>query len=216
MSDDYMRRLEEMQRGDYKRALTRLAEEQAEVEIARLQAALSASEARAQAAEETIRTTLLADEERRKLTGDALHAEGEVAALRAALQRAEEMIEAGVQAQMREHEVADLERAKNRAQTAMTVARLGGMVEGAPTHSGNFLQRVDALRESEAALQRKDEALREAVKALGECLSELEAAIRKLSDEGLIPQAINYRNRERWAGLVKALAAPDEGKGTKP
>jgi hypothetical protein len=72
--------------------------------------------------------------------------------------------------------------------------------------------RADRLSEANASLQRKDEALREAIKALGECLSELEAAIRKLSDEGLVPQAINYRNRERWAGLVKALAAPDEGR----
>lgn len=33
---------------------------------------------------------------------------------------------------------------------SMTVARLGGEVEGAPTHRINFLQRVDALRETEA------------------------------------------------------------------
>jgi hypothetical protein len=37
------------------------------------------------------------------------------------------------------------------AQIAMTVARLGGTVEGAPTHAGNFLQRIDALREIERA-----------------------------------------------------------------
>jgi len=38
---------------------------------------------------------------------------------------------------------------------AMTVARLGGTVEGQPTHRKNFLQRVDELREIEqrAALQ---------------------------------------------------------------
>lgn len=34
---------------------------------------------------------------------------------------------------------------------AMAVARLGGEVEGAPTHRGNFLQRIDALRRMEAA-----------------------------------------------------------------
>jgi len=32
------------------------------------------------------------------------------------------------------------------ATLAMTVARLGGEVEGAPTHRVNFLQRIDALR----------------------------------------------------------------------
>lgn len=31
----------------------------------------------------------------------------------------------------------------------MTVARLAGKVEGRPTHTGNFLQRIDALREIE-------------------------------------------------------------------
>jgi hypothetical protein len=34
----------------------------------------------------------------------------------------------------------------------MTVARLAGVVEGQPTHAGNFLQRIDALREAEVAL----------------------------------------------------------------
>ena len=37
------------------------------------------------------------------------------------------------------------------SQIAMTVARLGGEVEGAPTHAGNFLQRIDALRKVERA-----------------------------------------------------------------
>lgn len=32
---------------------------------------------------------------------------------------------------------------------AMTVARLGGLVEGNPTHRINFLQRIDALRKTE-------------------------------------------------------------------
>lgn len=32
---------------------------------------------------------------------------------------------------------------------AMAVARLGGKVEGAPTHRGNFLQRIDELRRVE-------------------------------------------------------------------
>ena len=36
----------------------------------------------------------------------------------------------------------------------MTVARLGGKVEGRPTHRGNFLQRIDALRGIEADARR--------------------------------------------------------------
>ena len=39
------------------------------------------------------------------------------------------------------------------SQIAMTVARLGGTVEGAPTHAGNFLQRIDELRKIEVALR---------------------------------------------------------------
>jgi hypothetical protein len=39
------------------------------------------------------------------------------------------------------------------ATLSMAVARLGGEVEGAPTHRGNFLQRVDELREIEASLE---------------------------------------------------------------
>lgn len=35
----------------------------------------------------------------------------------------------------------------------MAVARLGGFVEGRPTHSGNFLQRIDELIRIEAAAQ---------------------------------------------------------------
>jgi len=42
-------------------------------------------------------------------------------------------------------------RAERDAQIAMTLHRLGGTVEGAPTHVGNFLQRIDALREIERA-----------------------------------------------------------------
>lgn len=34
---------------------------------------------------------------------------------------------------------------------SMAVARLGGMVEGAPTHRGNFLQRIDELVRKEQA-----------------------------------------------------------------
>jgi hypothetical protein len=150
---------------------------------------------------------------------DRDRAVAEGVALRAALQRAEEMIEAGVQAQMREHEAADLERAKRRAIEAMTVARLGGMVEGAPTHSGNFLQRVDALREIEASVQRKDEALR-ACRAGDGCL----CSGGPYTVEGPQPHGHSARCRawmralgaETPADFLEALAAPDDGKGTKP
>lgn len=36
----------------------------------------------------------------------------------------------------------------------MAVARVGGTVEGAPTHRGNFLQRIDELRKIEGRLAR--------------------------------------------------------------
>jgi DNA-binding CsgD family transcriptional regulator len=36
----------------------------------------------------------------------------------------------------------------------MAVARLGGLVEGRPTHTGNFLQRIDELVRIEANAQR--------------------------------------------------------------
>lgn len=58
--------------------------------------------------------------------------------------------------------IAELE-AENRGQAAvrsMTVGRLGGEVEGKPTHSGNFLQRIDELRGKEAELARLTEANR--------------------------------------------------------
>ncbi len=35
----------------------------------------------------------------------------------------------------------------------LAVGRLGGTVEGAPTHAGNFLQRIDELRKIEVALR---------------------------------------------------------------
>jgi hypothetical protein len=48
-----------------------------------------------------------------------------------------------------------------RMQQRMTVHRLGGEVEGLPTHVGNFLQRIDALRAAEARTVALEEALRE-------------------------------------------------------
>lgn len=43
---------------------------------------------------------------------------------------------------------------------SMTVARLGGSVEGGATHRGNFLQRIDELRKAEAQLDRLADLLR--------------------------------------------------------
>ena len=52
-----------------------------------------------------------------------------------------------------EEEVAELRLQLNceRAVLSMAVARLGGLVEGRPTHTGNFLQRIDELRRIERA-----------------------------------------------------------------
>ena len=49
---------------------------------------------------------------------------------------------------------------------AMTVARLGGMVEGHPTARLNFLQRVDELR----GIERENARLREALESYAEAL----------------------------------------------
>jgi hypothetical protein len=48
---------------------------------------------------------------------------------------------------------AEEERDLLRVQRTMTVHRLGGLVEGQPTHALNFLQRIDALIATEAAAQ---------------------------------------------------------------
>ena len=44
-----------------------------------------------------------------------------------------------------ERDAAYLAHESSEAVLHMTVARLGGLVEGRPTHRGNFLQRIDAL-----------------------------------------------------------------------
>lgn len=48
-----------------------------------------------------------------------------------------------------EKDAAQLEHECSEATLAMAVARLGGQVEGAPTHQINFLQRIDELRRVE-------------------------------------------------------------------
>lgn len=53
----------------------------------------------------------------------------------------------------RELEQSRLNHQSSEATLAMAVARLGGEVEGAPTHRINFLQRIDQLRRVESALQ---------------------------------------------------------------
>src|SRR5512146_2123955 len=63
----------------------------------------------------------------------------------------------------RQRDEAEAEVAKLTAQRTMTVHRLGGEVEGAPTHAGNFLQRIDALRAIEADSGDRVRALEEAL-----------------------------------------------------
>jgi len=51
---------------------------------------------------------------------------------------------------------ADIVLAAREATISMAVNRLGGLVEGLPTHRGNFLQRIDALRAIEARIDSYD------------------------------------------------------------
>jgi len=52
-----------------------------------------------------------------------------------------------------ERDAARLAHESSEAVLCMTVARLGGVVEGRPTHRGNFLQRIDELTRMEARAQ---------------------------------------------------------------
>ena len=65
---------------------------------------------------------------------------------------------------------------------AMTVTRLGGIVEGQPTHTGNFLQRIDELLRKEAAIAEKDATL-EAVNAMA-VLGNLRDMVQKARKAG--------------------------------
>lgn len=68
---------------------------------------------------------------------------------------------------------------------AMAVARLGGEVEGAPTHRGNFLQRIDQL----VAKERELEAAEITAEEGQEIIAELTAALAVLNGESLTPCA---------------------------
>jgi hypothetical protein len=68
---------------------------------------------------------------------------------------------------------------------AMTVARLGGEVEGAPTHRGNFLQRIDQLRREESDLWAATVTAEDGQ----EIIAELTAALAVLFGENLTPCA---------------------------
>ena len=65
--------------------------------------------------------------------------------------------------------------AANEATLAMAVARLGGMVEGAPTARHNFLQRIDKLRAMErlygAAMEANEQLQHDAARSRGEGVS---------------------------------------------
>lgn len=73
----------------------------------------------------------------------------------------------------------ELEVAAKEALIHMAVARLGGEIEGAPTHRINFLQRIDELRRIEG--QRDD--LIEANRELHEQLEDLEARCAQSIEE---------------------------------
>ena len=100
-----------------------------------------------------------------------------------------------------------LERAKAHAQVAMTVARLGGEVEGAPTHAGNYLQRIDALRAIEARAAPPPGGER----ALREALHEAVEALDDLTDVQNGPPLISYT--AAWdAAMSRALSAIQQGR----
>lgn len=62
---------------------------------------------------------------------------------------------------VQERDQARLEHKCSEATLAMAVARLGGKVEGHPTHRINFLQRIDELRRIEEERDEARQALRE-------------------------------------------------------
>jgi chromosome segregation ATPase len=76
-------------------------------------------------------------------------------AARAQLDGALELLnQAGAAIDLRAKELDEAQAERNAlaTQIRMTVARLGGIVEGEPTKTINFLQRIDALRANETAL----------------------------------------------------------------
>jgi len=72
------------------------------------------------------------------------------------------------------------------------VARLGGLVEGRPTHEGNFLQRIDALVriEEEATQLRNSLAVRNR-----ECKAARSAILRTTTDS--LRDYVNYKESRK-------------------
>jgi TolA-binding protein len=122
---------------------------------------------------------------------------------------------------------AEQERDGERGVLAMTVARLGGMVEGHPTHRINFLQRIDALRDIERELDEvkasRDRFVADflqATKDRDDLSAKLAAAerreaesIREAATQGYRSgyahyQASRYDEAGAVASIVAALASP--------
>lgn len=93
----------------------------------------------------------------------------------------------------RERDLSRLDHETSEAILAMAVARLGGEVEGRPTHRGNFLQRVDELRKVE---QQRD--------ALADALEEILPFMRGYRDDADPDDPIHERFPRWEAALRKA------------
>lgn len=98
----------------------------------------------------------------------------------------------------------------------MAVHRLGGMVEGAPTHAGNFLQRIDALvaaeAERDAALRERDEIHRVAASRAGRDIN-AEVIAKQAAESAALRSRLEECERQRDAA-VKAGAAMSEARET--
>ena len=146
-----------------------------------------------------------ADAEIARLTAQVTALQGEVARMtldRDTLEARALAAEAEVERLTRERERLGLERDMLAVGRTMTVARLGGTVEGYPTHTGNFLQRIDELRAAEA----QNAALRAAIREAADAMFAMQQVGHYVSDD--LDDAIR-----RGAALVRARAALDGGKG---
>ncbi len=97
------------------------------------------------------------------------------------------------------------------AQRHMTIARLGGEVEGGPTCEINFLQRVDELREKEAQLEQAQKDYTKAIDLASWNHRQLEEKEREIARYKTALKSIAEATlvRYRYAGLtdVRRLAA---------
>ena len=97
--------------------------------------------------------------------------------------------------------------AANEATLHMAVARLGGMVEGRPTHRINFLQRIDELRE----VERKHDTYRSALAAVLHALGLSDSAppevlCREVVQREVLPEIARLkRDADAADGLSKTV-----------